>query len=143
MNFFSNPTVRAFSVLVGMVIGAGFFGVHYVIAKSGTITGLIYFIGLGFIITLLHLMYGEIVLRTKEKHRLPGFAKKYLGKGWEKFTKISSTLGAYGALAAYVILGGKFSFFLLSPIIGGTEFLYQIIYFVIFGGLLMLNTNPM
>ena len=143
MNFFSNPTVRAFSVLVGMVIGAGFFGVPYVIAKSGTITGLIYFIGLGFIITLLHLMYGEIVLRTKEKHRLPGFAKKYLGKGWEKFTKISSTLGAYGALAAYVILGGKFSFFLLSPIIGGTEFLYQIIYFVIFGGLLMLNTNPM
>lgn len=128
--------------MIGMIIGAGLFGVPFAISKSGVDIGLLYFIGIGLVLTLMHLMYGEVVLRTKEKHRLPGFVKLYLGEGWSWFTKISSTLGYYIALVAYMILGGKFVFFLLGPVLGGTELIYQIVYFIVLGSLLFWGLKP-
>ena len=98
----------ALAALIGTTVGAGIFGIPYVISKSGIGPGLFYFFILGGAVLLLHLFFGEIVLRTKEKHRLIGFAQKYLGN-WGKFLiTISTILGLVGALLAYIILGGDF-----------------------------------
>ncbi len=96
------------SVLIGTMVGAGIFGLPYVITKSGVIPGLFYFLILGGAIVLVHLFLGEIVLRTKEKQRLPGFAGRYLGEKGKILITISTVLGIVGALLAYIIISGDF-----------------------------------
>ena len=54
----------ATATLIGTIVGVGIFGVPYVVAKSGFLLGLLFLFGLGGVALLLHLFYGEIVLRT-------------------------------------------------------------------------------
>jgi len=103
------------ALLLGTTIGAGIFGIPYVISRSGIIPGFFYFLILGIVILLIHLFFGEIVLRTQEKHRLPGYAKKYLGNWGEALAAFSTIFGSILVLLAYIILGGNFLRILLSP----------------------------
>lgn len=106
--------IKAVSVFVGTVIGAGIFGIPYIINKSGVITGFFYFLVLGGVVLLIHLFFAEAFLRTKENCRLPGLAQKYLG-GWGKtLIMISVVSGLVGALLAYLILSGDFLKILFS-----------------------------
>ena len=98
----------AISILLGTIVGAGIFGIPYVIAKSGIIPGFFYLLILGGAFLLIHLFFGEIVLRTKEKYRLVGYAQKYLGNWGRILITISTILGLTGALLAYIILSGDF-----------------------------------
>lgn len=120
---------RGIAIMVGTIVGVGIFGVPYVVAKSGVLIGLGMFIVLGIILTLSHLIFGEIILRTGVKHHLAGLAKTYLGKSWEYFAVLITTLGFYGALVAYILLGGQFLEILLAPFFGDALFIYQIIFF--------------
>jgi len=65
--------------LTGTVIGAGILGLPYVFAKSGFFVGLFWLIFLGIITIYFNLALGEVTLRTKGVHHLPGLAEKYLG----------------------------------------------------------------
>ncbi|KPJ57413.1 hypothetical protein AMJ49_00535 [Parcubacteria bacterium DG_74_2] len=105
----------ALSVLIGLTIGAGIFGIPYTISKSGLIVGLFYFFLLGGLTLTLHLFLGEIVLRTKERHRLVGYAQKYLGKKGKILISICAILSGIGVLLAYLILGGNFLEIIFSP----------------------------
>jgi len=98
----------AISILLGTIVGAGIFGIPYVIARSGIIPGFFYLLILGGAVLLIHLFFGEIVLRTKEKHRLVGYAQKYLGNWGRILITISTILGLTGALLVYIILSGDF-----------------------------------
>ena len=60
----------ATTVLVGTIVGVGIFGLPYVASQSRFIVGLFFLLLLGVIVTLIHLLYAEVVLKTKEKHRL-------------------------------------------------------------------------
>lgn len=100
--------ILAVASLMGTIIGAGVFGIPYVMAKSGVLSCFFYFLILGGTVFLLHLFFGEIVLRTKGKHRLVGYVEKYLGKKAKILVAFSTIVGTIGALLAYVILGGKF-----------------------------------
>jgi len=120
----------AISVLIGTTIGVGIFGIPYVIAKIGFIPGFLYLIGLGLIILLLNLCYGEIVLRTKENHQLPGYAKIYLGKWGELLAIFATCIGFYGALLAYLIMAGNFLHSILEKIFPLYSFDYSLIFFV-------------
>ncbi|MEK7167074.1 MAG: aromatic amino acid transport family protein [Patescibacteria group bacterium] len=120
----------AISVLIGTTIGVGIFGLPYVIAKIGFTPGMLYLIGLGLIILLLNLCYGEIVSRTKKNHQLPGYAKIYLGK-WGEFVAILITcFGFYGALLAYLIMAGDFLHLILGKVFPLLSFDYSLIFFV-------------
>lgn len=131
MKIETKKSFRALSILLGVVFGAGMFGVPYAVAQAGWLLGLIYFFILGLIISLIHLMYGEINLRSQENHRLPGFVSKFIGPKYGNFIKFASTLGLWGSLIAYMIIGGKFLFLILSPFLNGTEILYQFIFWFI------------
>ncbi|MCX6707771.1 MAG: amino acid permease, partial [Candidatus Woesearchaeota archaeon] len=118
---------EAIATIVGCIIGAGILGIPYVIAKSGFITGAMLIILLGIVIIVLYLYLGEIVLRTKGKHQLTGYAEKYLGR-WGKFLMmISMLVGLYGALIAYFIGEGDE----LSAIFGGSPIYYTILFFLL------------
>ena len=62
------------AVLVGTIIGAGILGIPYVVAKSGFVIGAVHIILIGIIMTIVMLYLGEITLRTKANHQLPGYA---------------------------------------------------------------------
>ena len=121
-------SLLALAILIGTIIGAGIFGIPYVIARSGLLLGFFYFLILGLVVTILHLFFGEIVLRTKEKHRLIGYAQKYLGK-WGKISiSISTFLGITGVLLAYIILGGEFFKIIFSPLFSLSPFWFSLIF---------------
>jgi len=101
-------SLLASATLIGTIIGAGIFGIPYVMIWGGVLTSLFYFLILGGVVLLIHLFFGEIVLRTNEKHRLVGYTEKYLGKRAKILVTFSVIFGTIGALLAYIILAGDF-----------------------------------
>ncbi|MCX6790774.1 MAG: hypothetical protein NTV62_01095, partial [Candidatus Gribaldobacteria bacterium] len=100
--------ILATASLVGTIIGAGVFAIPYMVSKSGILLSLFYFILLGVVVLLLHLFYGEIVLRTNGSHQLVGYAKKYFGKPAKIFILVATIFGSVGTLLVYIILAGEF-----------------------------------
>jgi len=117
------------SVLVGTIIGVGLFSLPYITVRSGIWAMLGYFLLLGGVTILIKLIYGEVVLRTKDIHRLPGYVGKYLGKKWKKVSFLSNALGLTGALLAYLLVGGNFLYSLFSQYFGGGRTFYTLILF--------------
>ena len=121
----------ALAVLIGTIVGAGIFGIPYVISKSGILSGLFYFLFLGLAVLILHLVFGEIILRTEEKGRLSGYAQKYLGKNGKLLVTISMVIGITGTLLAYIIIGGNFLKIIFSPFSNLSSFRFGLIFWLI------------
>jgi tyrosine-specific transport protein len=125
LKFFIYPLVA----LSGTIIGVGLFALPYIASKVGIWVMLGYFLVLGILVTLVHLFFSELSLKTPDFKRLPGFAKIYLGVWGEKIAFISTILGLFGAILAYLIVGGEFLRELLSPLFGGNSLFYTFLYF--------------
>lgn len=93
--------------LTGTVIGAGILGLPYVFAKSGFLIGLMWIIILVSVMVFTKLCLGEVCLRTRKKHQLPGYAERYLGKWGKRFMFFALMFGIYSALLAYLIGEGE------------------------------------
>ncbi len=119
------------SILVGTIVGAGIFGIPYVIERSGIVPGFFYLLLLGGAVLLIHLFFSEVILRTKDKCRLPGFAQKYLGNWGKALVMVSVLLGVTGALLAYLILGGEFLQILLSPFVDLSQAQFTLIFWAL------------
>ena len=116
------------SILIGTAIGAGVLGIPYVVAKSGFLIGAIHILLIGAIILLANLYLGEIVLRTKGKHQLGGYARKYLGKTGSFFMSFAIIFSVYSAIIAYLVgISGSFSFLFFG------NFNYAILIGILFG----------
>ena len=98
----------ATAVLMATIVGVGMFSLPYAGAQSGFLIVAAFLFILTSIMVLLHLLYGEIVSRTKEKHRLVGYANYYLGKIGKRIVSFSVIIGLYGSLLVYIIVGGNF-----------------------------------
>lgn len=106
-------TISAVSIMLGTMIGAGIFGIPYVIMKSGITIGITHIIIIASIMSIILLYLGEIILRTKGEHHLSGYAEKYLGKKGKIIMLLSTVGGIYAAILAYLIGVGKSLSFLL------------------------------
>ena len=87
--------------LTGTIIGAGILGLPYVFSQSGYLMGLFWLLFLGGVVLYVFLCLGEVALRTRVDHQLPGYAKKYLGKWGERIMIFAFLFGVYSALLAY------------------------------------------
>lgn len=123
--------IYAIATLSGTIIGVGLFALPYVTLKVGFWVILGYFLILGSLVVLIHLFFGELSLKTPDFKRLPGFARIYLGNGGELIAYISTIFGIFGALLAYLIVGGEFLTELLKPVLGGNYLIYTLFYFII------------
>ncbi len=97
----------AVATLVGTTIGAGVLGIPFVVAKAGVLLGLAGIIIIGAAIIMVNLYLGEVVLRTKGKHQLTGYAQKYLGEKGKRIMALTMIFSIYGALTAYIIGVGE------------------------------------
>ncbi|MBT4722678.1 hypothetical protein HN958_01900 [Candidatus Falkowbacteria bacterium] len=120
------------STLVGMIIGAGVLGLPFVIAQVGVLPGIILLVVVGVAALVLNLMFAEVVLRTKGKHQVAGYAKKYLGNKVKILEILSMVINGYGILLAYVIGSG----IALSAMFGGSPFIFGLIFLAVMGYIL-------
>lgn len=116
---------EATATLVGTIIGAGILGIPYVVAKAGFWTGIANIVLLGIVVLVMYLYLGEVILRTKGKHQLTGYAEKYLGKWGKRIMAFSMIFGIYGAMIAYILGEGQ----AFSAILGGNPWIYSIAFF--------------
>lgn len=129
----------AIATLTGCIIGAGVLAIPYVFVQSGFWTGMLTLCILTIAITLLHLMIGEVSLRSQKCHQLPGYAQVYLGKTGKVVMLVAMAIGVYGAMLAYSIGVGESLFVLF----GGSQIVWRWVFFaamsaLVFGGLQML-----
>ena len=121
---------HAIATMIGTIIGVGMFAIPYAISKAGIVLLFIYLPVLGIVMYFIHKIYAEIILSTKTKHRIPGYAGKYFNTRSKTFTLIIVLMSGYGALLAYIIVGGIFLHQLLNPIIGGNLFFYATLLYI-------------
>lgn len=124
--------LKGVTILVGCVIGAGILGVPYAVYQAGFFTGMLVLLILGIAVLMINLSLGEIALRTKETHQLPGYANIYLGKRAKKIMLIAMSIGIYGALTAYLVGEGQ----VLSALFGVTAQTGTLIFFIVGGALI-------
>jgi len=117
----SFKTVLASFSLIGTIIGAGIFAIPYVIIQSGLAPVIFYFILLTLVVLTTHLLFGEIVLRTKGKHRLVGYAQKYLGQKAKHILGVVVLINTIGSLLVYLILSGEFLKLISADLFGGAN----------------------
>ena len=122
-------TIYAIATLSGTIVGVGLFSLPYIASKVGIWVILGYFLILGSLVIILHLLFAEVALKTPDFLRLPGYAKIYLGNWGQKIAFFSIILGLFGAILAYLIVGGKFLTVLFEPILGGNDIIYTLFYF--------------
>lgn len=127
---------RAIGIMIGAIVGVGVFGLPYVFAQAGFAVALLELIIMGVLLTILQLMQAEVAIQTGGHHRLSGYVREYLGNGWSWLTVVALAAGIWGAMIAYMIVGGKFLFLLVSPFLGGTEFVYAIFVGIVAGSLI-------
>ncbi len=115
------------ATLTGAIIGAGILGIPYVAVRAGFWTTMLVLAVIGFGMLVVHLLLGEITLRSRECHQLTGYAEKYLG-GFGKFSMtVSVIIGCYGAMLAYT-LGVSES---LMSIFGGSQWLWILAFYIL------------
>jgi tyrosine-specific transport protein len=136
----------AIFTLVGTIIGAGILGIPSVVAHSGYLTGLLVIVLIAAFFVYVYLNLGEAILRTKGQHQLPGLAERYLGKKGKFVLMITMTLGAYGALIAYMIASGEaihslLSYYFLLPGILQYPVTYSILFFLLMSFLILKGLN--
>lgn len=120
----SRSYISAVLTLIAAIVGVGMFTLPYAGTQAGLLVLLGYFLGLGLIQHWLHKLYAEIVLSTKQPHRLPGYAGIYLGTKSKKLMTLLVVIASYGSLLAYTLIGGDFLYQLMRPYWGGTVFFY-------------------
>jgi tyrosine-specific transport protein len=119
------------AIISGTIIGVGIFSLPYIASKVGLEMILFYFLVLGALVILIHSFFAQLAVKTADLKRLPGFAKIYLGKWGERIALLSIIFGLFGAILAYLIVGGEFLSELFSPILGGNTLIYTLFYFLL------------
>jgi amino acid permease len=99
---------EAMAILAGTIIGGGIFVLPYINIKSGILVTNIWLLVLCALMCLLHLIFGEIILKTKIEMKLPGYAGHYLGKMVKKFLNFVSVFSIAFSLLIYIVLANKF-----------------------------------
>lgn len=126
-----SPVFIGMMMYAGMVIGAGMYGLPYVISKVGYALGVVYILVLAAACLVLSFCYAEVVMRTASRHQPPGYVGKYLGKPWKIIYMVSFILGLNGVLTAYTLEAGVFLHAIFSSLIGGTPTFYSLIFLAV------------
>lgn len=126
-----NNYVYPVATISGTIIGVGFFSLPYIASQVGAGLMLFYFIVLTFLVIVIHLIFGEISLKTPDFKRLPGFVSYHLGKLPGRISLFTSSVGLFGLLLVYLVVGSSFLTGILSPYFGGSQIIYAFAYFVL------------
>ncbi len=95
-------------LLAATTIGAGIFSLPYVFNKAGWLTGVFYLAVLSGILIYVHYLYWRALTELKEKNRLLGLIKNYLGEKFFYFGLATVVGGLTLTLVVYLVLSSQF-----------------------------------
>lgn len=127
--------IRALACLIGTVIGAGIFGVPYVLSRTGVLVGVAYGVVITGVMIILNLYYANVVAAVRARHRYPGFAGIILGPWGKRIAGVIGVFGGWLAITAYVILGGTFLHLLLNSHLPLNDVQWSLIFAVVGAGI--------
>lgn len=102
---------------IGSTVGVGLYGIPFAFQKAGFGVGFLYLVGLVFLVMLTNLLYGEIILRTHERHQYIGYVDKYLNPFIRRVNLFIFWTAIYGALISAAIIVGEFLSNVLSSVV--------------------------
>jgi tyrosine-specific transport protein len=128
MKWFNARYVEAVLILSGMIIGVGMFGIPISFVKAGFWLGALELLLITAILMWLHILYGEVVIKTPSSHRLPGYVRLYLGGGAARLSWASAFFGIVGTLLAYIVVGSIFLHVIFQNVWGtSSEFIWAVV----------------
>jgi amino acid permease len=100
--------LKVAAIVAAATIGSGVFALPYVVARTGWLLVIFYFIAFATVISAAHVIYLKTLESVGEKERLLGLARKYFGavSFWAGF--IAIVIGLLLTFTAYLILGPQF-----------------------------------
>lgn len=126
--------IRGVGTLVGSIVGAGVFGLPYAFQQSGYIVGLVQLLFVAVIMAVIFLMYAEITVQTKGRHRFIAYMTTYLGERVKWFATTLFLGGVAGGMLAYIIIGGTFLSQIVEIITGQPAFGGSTLYSLLIAG---------
>ncbi len=93
---------------IGTIVGAGIFGLPALFSSVGWAAGTILFWLLALIVLATHLLYVEVILASKKRQRLVGYARSTFGNAGFVVGVVTYPLQIVGVNFAYILLGGEF-----------------------------------
>lgn len=124
-------------LLVGMTVGIGMFGIPFVFARAGFLTGVLDLALLTFAVIMIHLAYTDIVYETEGTHRLPGYVRYYFGSFAGSISLAANVFGLAGSLLAYIVLGGFFLHSLIAWVAPDVPAFFGPLLFYVIGSAVM------
>ncbi len=115
------------ATLSGSIIGVGFLSLPYVAQRVGVLAMLFYFIVLTALVVCIHVIFGQVSLKTPDFKRWPGFVGFYLGRWPKRIMLVFMTLGIFSVMLIYLIVGSQF----LSVILGQNAVVCALGYFLL------------
>lgn len=94
--------------MIGAIVGVGVFGLPYAFAQSGVALGLLELLLLCAALTILQLMFAEVIVQTPGRHRLVSALHVYLGDRAKWVALVCMACAVWGAMQAYMVVGGQF-----------------------------------
>jgi len=131
---------RGVQTSAGSIIGVGIFGLPFVFSQAGFVIGVAHLVLGALLYLVVLIMYAEVVMHTPGHKRLVGLVGKYIGPHARIPTMLVSYAHVWGAMVAYIIIGGEFLYALFGQGVGGLLGTYQVIFgismsLVLIGGL--------
>lgn len=131
--------IEAFATIFGTVVGLGIFALPYMARSVGVAPTVCLIIAVALVVTLLNILFSEVVIFDNREECIVSYANRYLGSWAKKLETFSILFGYTGSLLAYVL---AVSVFVQAVIPGEVSYFWPIILFftgisclVLLGGL--------
>ncbi len=108
------------ATLVASTVGVGLYGIPFTFQKAGFGIGFLFLAGIVLLTLFKNLLYGEVVLRTQDRHQFIGYTNKYLGRAGRNLHLFTFWVAVYGALIGIIIITGNFLSNVFSTVSPGT-----------------------
>jgi tyrosine-specific transport protein len=117
--------------LIGTVVGVGIFGLPYVFSEAGYVFGLIELVIIAALSLLTFYIYADLLAVNKGHVRFVAVVSNQLGPLGRFMATVAYYGSLWGALLAYIIVGGQFLSNVLRPLLAGQMFTYQVVFWLV------------
>lgn len=117
--------------LIGTVVGVGIFGLPYVFSQAGYVYGLVELGLIAALSLLTYFIFADLLSVNKDHVRFVAVIGNQLGPFGRGLAAVAFFGTLWGAMLAYVIVGGQFMSLVLRPVLGGQLFNYQIAFWLL------------
>lgn len=117
--------------LIGTVVGVGIFGLPYVFSQTGYLLGLAELVFVALLSLVSYVIFADLLAINKSHVRFVEVIGHQLGPVGRWVATVAFLGGFWGALLAYIIVGGSFAFNVLHQVLAGSLFQYQVAFWLI------------